>query len=267
MMVRRFLALSAGSLVLAASATLGSAAWADNPTPAPSATSVDAVSCDATEPAADGSWSQKCSDGSSYVYNSDGSWVNDFGNGCVISGDAKGETSREGNCPEDKPVVSPGCWQQTDADGAPMLDSEGNPLTVCADVPECISDDPETACPMMYSTGVGAPSGRDNCPQCRNLAGGPEFASANGIREKSAAGALNGDVLIADAAALDSAATASDQAAAIERAGANQPAVSMPGTGQNKGAGPIAPIAATVVGGGLVAAGFSVWRRMSVRGL
>ncbi|NBO46372.1 MAG: hypothetical protein EBU85_05090, partial [Actinobacteria bacterium] len=148
-----------------------------------------------------------------------------------------------------------------------QVDAEGKPVMVCADGVACSVDGPETACPLMYATGVGAPSGRENCPQCRNFAGGPELASATGIREKSAAGGLNGDVLAADAAALDSAATASDQAAAIERAGANQPAVSMPGSGQNKGAGPIAPIAATVLGGGLVAAGFSVWRRMSVRGL
>jgi len=264
MKARRFIALGAGSLVLAASAALGSAAWADDPTPSP--TEAVAISCDASKPAADGSWSQKCSDGSSYVYNGDGSWVNDLGNGCVISGDANGETSREGKCPEETPGAA-GCWQQTDEQGAPVVDADGNPVTVCADGVECSVDGSETACPMMYSTGLGAPSGREDCPQCRNFAGGPELASASELREKSAAGGLNGDVLAADAAALDSAATASDQAAAIERAGTNQPAVSMPGTGQNKGAGPIAPIAATVLGGGLVAAGFSVWRRMSVRGL
>lgn len=267
MKARRFFALSAGSLVLAASAALGSAAWADDPTPAPSATSVEAVSCDATPVAADGSWSQKCSDGSSYVYNADGSWVNNLGNGCVISGDANGETSRVGKCPEENPAT-PGCWEQTGEDGTALLDADGNPLIVCADVADCTVDGPDTACPMMYSTGVsgGDKSGRDNCPQCRNFSGGPALASADGVMEKSAGG-LNSDVLALDAAALDSAATGADQAAAIERAGANQPAVSMPGSGQSKGAGPIAPIAATVLGGGLVAAGVNVWRRMSVRGI
>ncbi|MBU6213822.1 MAG: hypothetical protein KGP01_05195 [Actinomycetales bacterium] len=267
MNARRALALGLGSLLLSASAAVSSAAWADDPTPAPSATAVEAVSCDATTPEADGSWSQKCSDGSSYVYNADGSWVNTLAGGCVISGDAEGNTKREGDCPEEAPTgIGGGCFQQTDADGAPVLDDAGNPLVACADGVACSADGPEVACPMMYS--MGAPGsdlpGRENCPQCRNLANDLVAVSAGAANEPAA---INSDRLGHDAAAVESALTAADKAAAIEAAGSNQPAVALPGTGQSKGAGPVAPIAATVLGGGMLAAGVSIWRgRVKVPG-
>jgi len=258
-MVRRILALGAGSLLLSATAAFGSAAWADDPTPAPSATAVEAVSCEASTPEADGSWSQTCSDGSSYAYYADGSWVQKFAGGCVISGDAEGNVKRDGDCPEETPIgIGGGCFEQKDADGNPVVDEAGNPLIACADGVACSADSPEVACPMMYATGVADSSGRENCPQCRTITGGvPEAASLGGAVEKSD---LRSDRLDKAVAAVDAAVTTTDKAAAIEAAGSNQPAVALPGTGQSKGAGPVAPIAATVLGGGMLAAGVSIWR-------
>lgn len=254
---RRVIALGLGSLLLSASAAISSAAWADDPSPEPTATSAEAVSCDATPTAEDGSWSQTCSDGSSYTYNADGSWVQKFAGGCVISGDAEGNSTREGDCPEEAPIgTGGGCFAQTDENGDAVLGEDGKPLIACADGVACSADGPEVACPMMYATGVG--SGRDDCPQCRTFKGGAEPALASGQQREPAE--LNSDRLASDVANLDAAKTTVDQASALESASKNQPAVALPGTGQTKGAGPLAPIAATVLGGGLVAAGVNIWR-------
>ena len=257
MNARRGLALGLGSLLLSASVAVSAAAWADDPTPAPSATAVEAVSCDATTPEADGSWSQTCSDGSAYAYYADGSWVQKFAGGCVISGDAEGNVKRDGDCPEEAPIgVGGGCFQQTDENGAPVVDDSGNPLVACADGVAC-SADADTACPLMYASGVADGPGRENCPQCRSVSAA---GSGVGAAKASDATAINTELLAKDAATAESAVTAADKAAAIEAAGSNQPAVALPGTGRSKGAGPVAPIAATVLGGGMLAAGVSIWR-------
>jgi len=251
----RVLAASAGMFLVAAVSGFGAAAWADDPAPSPTATtSADlSVTCDTYSGDADGSYVYKCSDGSSTTYYSDGSSVSDNGAGCIVKTDADGNSVSDGPCPDPTPIdfgSDSGCSTQVDDQGNPVLDDQGNPVVVCAEA--ACSSDADTACPLMYSTGLS--DGRDNCPMCRTLSGSAEQSQS----------AVNNDAVLDKAAvAFDKAKTAADKSAAIEMASANQPAVSLGASGSTKGAGPAAPITLTVIGGGFVAAGLGVWRYLA----
>jgi len=261
MKVHRLLAMGAGTLLLSGIAVLGAPAWADDPTPAPGATSATVEPCESTE-SSDGTVTQTCPDGTTYTANPDGSSVWTDGKGCTITTAADGSQTKDGDCPEVAPGIGigGGCWQATDANGDPAVDPDGNPLTVCADgVAPCDATSPDQACPMAYSMGAadsGLP-GRENCPQCRTLSGGIKFKNTDGLSASLDTNKLGNDLALVDAAV-----TPADKAAALEAAASNQPAVALPASaqGSSKGAGPVAPVTLAVIGGGCVAAGAGAWR-------
>lgn len=256
--IRPIAALVAGLLMAGAGVLGATSAWADDDsTPAETASCVASpVAGPITEPTV----TMKCTDGSYEISNPDGSLERHDAAGCVSVTDADGNVTYrdETGAPSDCVLTSLDGTPWVDATGTwcqDVLDDEGNKIDeVCAMPDECIGE----ACAIAYSTF----GGRDDCMNCRSL-GAPEAKAASA--DDSAATKTAAADIESAATALAASETDSDKSAAIDAAAVDvNLAAATAAPGQSV---PVAPIAATVAGGGLIAAGFTAWRRLAARGL